>query len=420
METFASVDDTFLASAIDGARSRVVYVAPGIGAASAAAIVRAMKRDSVTLTIILDSDEDAYRIGYGDPQALEVLCQAAAENAIPLRRQPGLRIGLAVTDEQLVIWSPTARAVEPERGAEQPNAIVLRGREAKTIEAAVGAEGGSVLPSDAEIGRTAMRPGEIESVVNALKENPPAPFDLSRRTRVFSTRFQFVEFEIRGAEWTQRRIRLSSLLLNADLPDELQDVLDTQVRPFQGAADRAFPVPHLVSGCPAFHADGKPMFVPATQSQIVKFWDEIRDDYLRQIKGFGWLIRRDRLDAFKGAVAAYERTLESWVAQFKRYAEAEEARIVASMAASIRNRVDRAVRPDQVQHLDLNAEIKRGLDKLRVIAPCVRIVLKNVSWESTRDQEFLSALERALDPDELEGWFEEYSAAPQRALQLPR
>ena len=88
MQTFAAVDDAFLRTAIDRATTRVVYVAPGVGIGSAVGLVSAMSRDNISLTIILDSDEDAYRIGYGEPIALEELHAAAAQQSFPLRRQP--------------------------------------------------------------------------------------------------------------------------------------------------------------------------------------------------------------------------------------------------------------------------------------------------------------------------------------------
>jgi hypothetical protein len=44
----------------------------------------------------------------------------------------------------------------------------------------------------------------------------------------------------------------------------------------------------------------------------------------------------------------------------------------------------------------------------------VRIVFKDVAWESSRDDEFLAALEAALPAEELKGWFEEFAVVRQR------
>jgi hypothetical protein len=418
MTTFAVVDDAFLGRGIDDARSRIVYVAPGVGKATAAALSRAMTRESVSLTIILDANEDAYRIGYGEPCALMALHDTAVRTQFPLRREAGLRIGLAALDEQVIIWAPTARSVEPEPKETQPNAIVLGGAVVAKVEEAVAADNSSVLPTDAEIGREALRPEELNKTIESLKTNPPAPFDLSARTRVFSTRFQFVEFEVRGAEWTERRIKLSSLLLNSDLPDSLQDILETQVRPFQAAADVRFKVPYLVHGRLAYEQDGNKMLEPMTQGEIVKAWAEIRDRNLRQLKGFGWLIRRDRLEQFRAEVSAYEETLGAWVEAFREHVAQDEARLIQAIVDSIRQRVDRSTQRDKLAKLDLNAEVQRGLQRLRVIEPMVRIVLKNVSWESSRDQEFLDALQTALPKEELKGWFEEFTAAKERPARV--
>lgn len=414
METIRAVDDEFLKKSIDGARSRVVYVAPGLGKAVAEALIGVISRGRLSVTVVLDSDEDAYRIGYGEPEALALLHAAVKSTGFPLRRQAGLRIGLLVCDEELVIWAPTARSVESERTQEQPNAIVLTGSAVQNVVAAAGTGDSEALANHAEIGRELLPPRELQDMIESLTANPPAPFDLAQKTRVFSTRLQFVEFEVQGAEWTGRRIKLSSLLLNADLPQELQDILDTQVRPFQGASKLAFEVPHLVNGKPAFEHDGKRMMVSETQAGITSAWSGIRDRYLHQLKGFGWLIRRDRLGQFRSEVEAYEEILVAWVSAFRDHVEKDEDQLVKAIVESIKGRLERSSRRGQLKDVDLKTEVERGLRRLRVIEPRVRIVLKNVSWESSRDEEFMSALRQAVPKEDLAGWFEEFTAARQR------
>ena len=200
----------------------------------------------MSITIVIDPDQEPYRLGYGDREGLEALQQLARDNQIGIRSQPGLRIGLLLVDDDVLVWSPTPQAVEGQRGADEPNGVNLDGRAAggsafmgkeaaalpndkqshdaagsfaEIIRNAVGADDSDVLPGQAEIGRAAFKPEEVAATVEALKENPPTPFDLARKTRVFSTKFQFVEFEQRGAAWTKREIKLSSLLLNLDVPD---------------------------------------------------------------------------------------------------------------------------------------------------------------------------------------------------------
>ena len=78
---------------------------------------------------------------------------------------------------------------------------------ADVIRYAVGADDSNVLLAKAEIGCEPFAPEQVAKT----EENPPASFDLSVKTRVFSTKLQFVEFELRGAPWTTRKIKVSSL-----------------------------------------------------------------------------------------------------------------------------------------------------------------------------------------------------------------
>ena len=69
---------------------------------------------------------------------------------------------------------------------------------------------------------------------------------------------------------------------------------------------------------------------------------------------------------------------------------------------------------DQFQLGDLRAEVEKGLDRLQVTVPCVRIVMKNVSWESSRDEEFLRALDRAMRQPTCRLGFLEFDVVEQR------
>lgn len=414
MSTFRAVTDEVLVAQIESARQRLVFVAPGVTSGVALALETACQRESLSVTIILDADEDAYRVGFGDPEGLARLHLFAKHNAIALRRQPGIRIGLVISDDVVVIWSPTPKAVEAERRENEPNGIVLQGDVAGALDDIVGGGTSNTLPADAEIGKQALRPEDTETIVQRLRENPPAPFDLSQKTRVFSTRFQFVETEVQGAEWTQRKIQVSSLLLNADLPENIQDILNTEIRPYQTTAEVEIEVQGIVQGQLAYNSDKQPILVPTRQSDLAVAWKQITTRYLIQLKGFGWLIRKAEVSAFRSAAEGYTQVLTAWVEQFRKRMQADEKRIVAEITQLIRSRVERSARQAQLELFDLEGEVRKGIARMRIIEPKVRIITKDVSWESTRDDEFTQALRTALKPDELKGWFEEFTAV--RAL----
>jgi len=412
MSTFTSVNDESIAGLINNAERKVVYIAPGVGLKTVNAFKRAIDLNQISLSIIIDSDEDACRIGYGDHQALSQLQEMVHSKEFPLRREPGLRIGLLVSDDELMIWAPTALSVEPECKSEQPNAIHLTGSVVENVEAAAGADNSQVLPTDAEIGQEPLLTKDLKETVDKLNANPPAPFDLSQKARVFSTRYQFVEVEVRGAAWTGKTIKLSNLLLNADLPEELQDILETKVAPFQKYADMAFDIPHYVNGVAAYKLDGTRITVPAKQADIKEQWLKLRDHYLTQLKGFGWLIEKKQLAGFQAGVKAHEEVLAAWVTAFRKYAKAEDDNLVKAIVNSISARLERSDK--SISPASLEQEVETGLQRMKVVEPKVRIVTKDVSWESSRDQEFQESMRQAFTVDQLKGWFDEFTAVKQQ------
>ena len=172
-----------------------------------------------------------------------------------------------------------------------------------------------------------------------LEDNPPAPFNLARRARVFSTKFQYVEAELQGVEWTQRRIQVSSLLQNSDLPDSLQDILETQVRPYRTKGRVAIDVTHIVKGQIAHNHLGHPILAPTIQRDIEGTWKDIRDRYLFRVPGFGTLVRKRELASFRKEIETFERVLHDWVTAFRRQAKQDETQLVSDIVLSIRVRI---------------------------------------------------------------------------------
>ena len=428
-----------LAEQISAAKDRVVFVAPGVSETIATALVKAQEH-SRSVTVILDPDEEVCRIGYGDVNGLEYLMRRGGR--IELRKHSGVRLGLLMAESVVTIWSPTPRAVDGDRKPNEPNAVVIDGGivEASNVGDAVQTEtlqqamvemthsGGDAVArstlnlaeqiarrlDDEHVGEQPIRPDELQELVKELKRNPPAPFDLARKVRVFSTKFQFVEAESQGAEWTGRRIKLSGLLLNSDLPDSLQDLLETQIRPYKTRGDIPIEVPCIVMGQIAYNEHREKIRVPMTQRDMEGLWKEIRDRYLFRVPGFGALVRKRELAAFRAEIEAFECVLQDWVAQFRHLVNQDEDDLVSDIVNLIQGRIEQSGRKEDFHNFDLTREVRSGLGRMRVIEPRVRIVIKDVSWESSRDLEFTSALQEALPAEELRGWFDEFVAAQER------
>lgn len=412
MQVFQSIRDEEVVRCIEAATSRVVYVAPGVSTPIATALVACLTGGKVRqIAIVLDADEDACRLGYCDVAALEVLSAAAKRRGVAIRTEAGLRLGLLMSDADVLIWTPTPLMFEAPRGAAETNGLHLTAQTLVELPLALGVDPESA-PDDAEIGVAILAPEEIARVSAAIKAAPPAPFDVTRLARVFSTKFQFIETELRGAALTKREMRLDSLIANADAPEGLQGLLQTTVQPFNTEADKAVDVPVMVAGEQAFNRAGQPLTKPATQAEIHGYWAELTGKYVINLPGFGKIIRQTDKASFEAGRADFETVLKAWVVGFQELVKGDHDTRVNRVVDLIEQRMTRATAQQRMKRADIAALVRKGLDNLRVIAPSVKVVFKNITVESTRDKEFLDVLRKAVPEKDLKDWFHFFSAAP--------
>lgn len=411
MSVFKAVVDRDLVGYIRGARSRLVYVSPGVSTEVAAALIDIVQRTPKMQTaIVLDGSEESCRLGYCDAAALESLSNKATAQGVPVRHHAGLRLGLLMSDGDVLLWSPTPLMFEAPRSDRESNGILLTAQTVADIAEAVGADPDG--PADeVEVGRGVLSHEKVAAVVEAIKAAPPAPFDLTRLARVFSAKFQFIETVLRGAELIRREIRLDSLIVNSDAHEELRPLLQTTIQPFTTDADKAVETYVIVNGDQAYKRDGTPMLQLATQADVHACWAELTGRYIVSLPGFGKLIRHSDKARFETAREAFEQMLNKWVAGFREIVTANHDQRVSRITDLIERRMAQTPEPKKLTRSQIETLVRGGLDRLRVIEPSVKVVYKNITVESTRDGEFLEALEKALPKTELKGWFEVFEAA---------
>ena len=77
---FTTATDSSLINLIQGARARLALIAPALTTPVARALAARMADlPALSLTVILDADAEVYRMGYGDPEALEIIRNASKE-----------------------------------------------------------------------------------------------------------------------------------------------------------------------------------------------------------------------------------------------------------------------------------------------------------------------------------------------------
>lgn len=418
MSVFKTVVDWDLVRYIGAARHRLVYVAPGVSTEVADALVGVLLRaPQVQTAIVLDGSEECCRLGYCDAPALKLLSGRAKDRSVPIRHHAGLRLGLLMSDDDVLLWSPTPLMFEAPRSDEESNGILLTPQTVAAIAGAVGADAGASADK-VELGTETLTQGQVDAVVEAIKAAPPAPFDLTRLALVFSAKFQFVETVLRGAELIKREIRLDSLIVNSDAPEELRPLLQTKIQPFTTDADKAVETYVIVNGDQAFRRDGSPMLQPAKQADVHACWADLTNRYIVSLPGFGRIIRHSDKARFEASKEAFEKMLTKWVAGFRDLVKAGHDLRVRSITELIERRMAQTPAPKKLTRTEIENLVLRGLDRLRVIEPSVKVVYKNITVESARDDEFLDALKKALPKEELKGWFQVFEAA--RVVEYPQ
>lgn len=159
-EMFVCISDAKIARLIDSAIERVALVAPGVGMETTEALIRAGKRiGEKRVYVVVDCDEEVFRLGYGSFEALEKI----TESGQSVGQSSGLRIGVLVCDQVAWSFAPTALYVESEvQSDETPNAIVLRADDVERILT-------RVIPK--ELREDILKPNIVPPVIRALRDS---------------------------------------------------------------------------------------------------------------------------------------------------------------------------------------------------------------------------------------------------------
>jgi len=389
--SLTNASDDRLTGLVDGASRRVVFVAPGLSEALADALARAWRRlEQDAVSVVLDVDPEVCRLGYGTLEGLENVRAAAAAHGALVSHQPGLRIGLLIADDHTLVFSPTPLLIEAgSQAPERPNAIEL-GPPPSSVAQDLGL--GPRGAMDRKIGLDPLLPERMAAVRRDLDAAPPVKFDLARRLRVFTSRFQFVELEMTGCNLSRRRVSIPAKLMGLSKSPEVE-------RRFQTTFDLIEKAQLQVR-----HSDRR-----ITESSLADGRRAIVRQYLVSLPGYGSVVLRSRKEQLLEAVAV----LRSDVDRFARGVTAQLEAIIQQGRASVceallptleRNPPEactkiHSARPSRESlRAWLGAELERcfGNAKELIGDMQVTLVFKDVAYESLVDPKFLDIARRAM------------------------
>ena len=434
MSTFTVINEATLVHAMERCERRLVYIAPGVTAPIVAAMNRLMTRaDPPALTVIVDTDPEVCRLGYGTLEGLKALQALAVGHMLAVRFQAGLRLGVLVCDEDISVYSPTPLLIEAGSDRiDQPNAIQLGAVSplAQVLKAcAAEGEAGADIPlaRDAEIGAGIARPEQLEATVQNLERLPPKPFDVARTERVYNTKLQYVEFEVTGYKLAARRVQIpTDLLLGTE------KTLEARLRnTFSLLEGKEALVVQIVDANPAtgeLLADehGKPVMVDYSELSIERERKQIHVDFLSPVAGHGQLIPKIRRSAFDIRIKWFEARVTAFsVAVSERLAKAIEGSVddltEALLPGVMKNPPERLMKHSLSMYPtqdDYRAALKADLAKAfnvgeRFFRPAVKLNFKDLTYETISDPKFRGLLNQAFPSLGQQAIFDEHDAAPE-------
>lgn len=437
MSTFIVVNEKTLAAAVDRCRERLVYIAPGITEKIVAAMALAMQRTQPpSLTVIIDADPEVCRLGYGTVEGLKALQALAAGQMLPIRYQPGLRLGVLIADSEIAVYSPTPLLIEAGSDrVDQPNAITLgTSNPLDRVLKACAAEGESgpdmTLPSEAEVGTMAATPELLQESLKELERLPPKPFDVARTERVYNTKLQYVDFEVTGYKLTARRVQIpTDLLVGTD--KTLEARLRNSFSLLEGKESLVVQIADADpdSGEPRLDKEGKPMMVSYSELTIEEERKKIYTDFLTPVPGHGQLISKMRRGAFDTRVAWFKSRVAAYTVAVKQQldqaVEASVKELTKALLPGVMQRPPARLMKHSMSLVptedDYRAAVETELSQAfnlgdRFFQPTVRVIFKDLTYETITDEKFVAQLKKLFPGLGQQGFFEEHDSAPELRL----
>lgn len=402
-QSITNIDDAKLITVLKGAERRVVFLAPGISEEVAGALADAWSRlgpDAVT--VILDVDSEVCRLGYGTLKGLKIMKEAAQQFKARLCHQPGIRIGLLIVDDMAFVYSPTPLLIEAgSTQPERPNAIKLGGVP-EPVAREVGL--GDHPNVQREIGLDLVTNALLTQVEDDLGRNPPAKFDLARKVRVFSSYFQFVEFELTGCFLSKKKVRIPSELIGLAEDKETRDKLHASF--------------DLVGRT---ELNAKVNGNKVTEESLRARRTEIMRKYLISLKGYGSVVLKINKQELEKAVEELRQEVRGFQQQLSKALEARmdtnrKTLVKALLPTVVRNPPERYVkylgpkpRKEGIQQL-LEQDISDAFGRPEALLEQmnVTLVFKDIAYESLVEEDFLRVASMAMP--HFESLHQEYEA----------
>ena len=411
-----TVNERFICDLINHARMKVVYVAPSVSKNIVDSIMQFTQINSTdTVEMIIDSDPNVCRFGYGDIDAVEMLFK----NGIIIRKCKGIRIGIIICDDNAFIYSPTPLVIEDEPNINSPNAISVEYKQAKELvnNICINQNNFDANTTDEqltldyysldcynkspEIGNEVMSNKDLDIAKQDLSICPPQKFDISRRVMVYHSYIQFVELKLNGCNIERHTISIPVKLLNLVKNSKDKERLKASYR-LLGENSKI------------------------TGKKMDEKVSALRKKYIKSLGArYGNVILMQKKEEFLKEVDLLKKDLEKFKKQIEKKLETEFKNCRKELINILTPGIMKNPPDDLVGFIitkkPTTAQAKEYIeDELNSVMPDINTFIndmnlqcdfKDVTYEMLKDEQFFEALKKAYKYVNFPNLFEEYQAA---------
>lgn len=406
---FGSLTSGRIAAIVRRAQRRALVCAPAVRRETAEACCEVASRlGGAAVRVVLDCDDEVFRLGYGDVEAVQLL----KESGVDVRQCSGLRVGLLVVDDQAWAFTPTALYVQPEvHSDETPNAVELAAdaadRLALSISPAVADVAADLPPEDRpepEIGQTPLEHATVKSVADALKVAPPIPFDVARQVRVFQPYIQYVEISLRGCAIQRHRVTIPRTMQGLGAAKDIENRLRTTFELIEKSSDLS----------------SKPL-----EDEL----EQLRKDFTRPLgKPWGRVLLRSVRPVFDKRIVEFRKKLDEHRSKVESELEAKlnasRQQVVEYYLPAVKAHPPDCLLGQLLAPTPTEDQMRAWLDgELERVFPrpdqllstmVLDVQFRDVTYETLNEEGFAAALEKAYPHVNWDKPFDEFHAAKER------
>jgi hypothetical protein len=401
MSTFIAVNDDVLIKHINQAKERIIYIAPGISQSLAVKLCEVIDQiEELNITVILDSSDEVCRIGYGDFEGLRLLHEHSKNRHFALRKQEGIRSGILIVDENVLVWSPTPLSIEdhPHQN-NMANGVLLSKNPSDQIALAMAAEGTETSFDMSEVAVSVITDQDVADTKDKIERNPPVPVDLARATKVFNSKLQFIEIEMKNVALSRRQIKIPPYLLNADVGIELSELLDTKIKGLTDLRTVEIKVPEFSDdGSPTYNQDGKQKECMESEASLERKRKTLEKRYIYNLPKYGWVIEKENVPKFEDIIRAYEAQLKKYAEGIKTHVANEANKLADQVIKLIKQRSSQSDKTPKIDFDLLKEDIIKNINSIKDEKPSIHYLLKDITFQQTKDSDFFDLIKKNVPP----------------------